>query len=141
MAEKPAPLTRAVSQPFWQGLEQRRIMLQHCCGSWIFYPRPFCPRCGARDPEWRCYGGTPLLYSFTVAHAPVSPDFMDEAPLLLAIVALEPGIHMPATIVDCEPAALAIGMALAPVFDAKSFPQLTVLRFRPYLSNQDTKFL
>jgi uncharacterized OB-fold protein len=133
MPVKRRPLPRTVSLPFWKGLQHGSIALQHCCNDWIFYPRVLCPRCGTADPPWRAYEGRPTLYSFTVAHAPVSLDFAEDGPALLAIVALSPSVHLPSTIVDCGPEALAIGMPLEPVFDRESFAPLVCLRFRPAL--------
>lgn len=125
------PLISDVSRPFWDGLRHERICIQQCkaCESFIFYPRLLCPFCGG-EPGWREVSGRASLYTFTLAQAPVSPDFEDAGPLLLAIAELEEGVRIPTTLVDAGPEQVSIGMALEPVFDHATFGDITLLRYR-----------
>lgn len=128
----PRPLISETSRPYWDGLRQDRILIQHCgaCDSFIFYPRLLCPVCGGA-PGWREVSGCATLYTFTLAEAPVSPDFRDADPLLLAVAELAEGVRIPTTLVDADADTISIGMALEPVFDHATFGDVTLLRFRP----------
>ena len=43
-----------VTRPFWDALEQGRLLLERCssCQAVIWYPRGFCPRCGSTATDW-----------------------------------------------------------------------------------------
>lgn len=128
----PAPLPTALGAPFWEGLRQGRILLQHCprCDDWIFYPRPLCPRCLNRRLDWRPAAGAATLYSFTVAERPLSPDF-PVTPWMPAIVELAEGIRLPSALVDVAPADIRIGMPLVPSVRTHDETQLPLLYFAP----------
>jgi uncharacterized OB-fold protein len=121
-----------VSQPFWDALREERVMLQRCdeCATWVYYPRVRCPHCLSDRLTWTEVDGRGTVYTFTVAVAPTAPPFADEVPQLLAVVELNEGVRVSTTLVDVDTAAIAIGMAVAPVFDHGD-DGITLLRFRP----------
>jgi hypothetical protein len=43
-----------LSAPYWAGLRQNRLMVQHCtrCQTWQFGPEWLCHRCHTFDPQW-----------------------------------------------------------------------------------------
>jgi hypothetical protein len=129
---KPRPDPTPVSQPFWDALREERVELQHCddCGRWVYYPRSRCPACLSDRLTWTPVDGRGVVYTFTVAEQPTAPPFADEVPQLLAIVELTEGVRMSTTLVGVEPAAIAIGMSVVPVFDHGD-DAVTLLRFRP----------
>jgi uncharacterized OB-fold protein len=129
---KPRPVPTPVSQPFWDALRGERVALQRCdeCATWVYYPRARCPHCLSDRLTWTDVDGRATVYTFTVAVQPTAPPFADEAPQLLAVVELTEGVHLSTTLVDVEPAAVAIGMVVAPVFDHGD-DGITLLRFRP----------
>jgi uncharacterized OB-fold protein len=128
----PRPLISATSRPFWDGLRHEQIRLQHCtaCSRWIFYPRILCNHCGSSALEWRECAGHGILYSFTVAQYPVSPDFADLPPQWLALVDLDVNVRLPTTLVDVNVVEVVIGASVRPVFDHSTFEDVTLLRFR-----------
>jgi uncharacterized OB-fold protein len=71
-----------------------------------------------------------VVHTFTVARQPTHPAFADELPQLLAVVELEEGVHLTTTLVDVDPAAVQVGMAVVPAFDHGD-DGVTLLRFRP----------
>jgi uncharacterized OB-fold protein len=127
------PLISEVSRPWWDALARGAVALQMCqtCSRWVFYPRPFCPHCGGRDLEWREVDGAATLYTFSVAETPVSPHFAHLRRPILAVAELAVGVRVPTSLVDVAPEAVRIGMALEPVFDAETYPGVTLLRYRP----------
>lgn len=58
------------AEPFWSGLADGRLMLQHCpnCNEPVFYPRVICPRCRATALPWVEHDGRGTVYSYTVVH-------------------------------------------------------------------------
>lgn len=130
--DKPLPQPTPVSRPFWDGLKEGKVRIQHCaeCGAWVFYPRSRCHRCLSERLEWRTVSGAGSLYTFTIARQPTSPHFVDEVPQLLAVVELDEGVRLTSTLVNVAEQDIRIGMRLAPVFDAVD-DQVTLLRFEP----------
>jgi len=62
---------------------------------------------------------------------PVSEDFLDEVPLVLAVAELLEGVRIPTTLVQVATTEVSIGMKLKPVFDKERLGDITLLRFRP----------
>lgn len=125
------PRITETSRPFWDGLERGEIRLQQCsgCKRFVFYPRRHCPHCGGRDLQWTLASETPVLYSWTIAEAPVSAAYQHLVRPILAVAELH-GVHLPTSIVDTEPERIRIGMKLQPVFDRTTYPGTTLLQFK-----------
>jgi len=129
--QKPLPVATEISRPFWDGLKQGQVMLPRCddCRTWIFYPRRHCTRCFSQRLSWQAVTGQGRLYSYTLARIPTLPEFADEAPQALAVVELDEGVRMNATLVGLAEEEIEIGMALAPVFARVNARGDTLLRF------------
>jgi len=130
--EKPLPLPTAVTQPYWNGLREGLIRVQHCldCDRSVFYPRSHCSHCLSDRLEWRQMSGEATLYTFTITRQPTAPHFADEVPQLLAVVELAEGVRLTSTLVNVSESAIRVGMKLRPVFDRRS-DEVTLLRFEP----------
>jgi uncharacterized OB-fold protein len=128
--EKPLPLATPVTRPFWDGLAEGRIRIQHCadCGHWVFYPRSHCNHCLSDRLEWEEVRGDATLYTFTITRQPTAPFFADEVPQRLAVVELAEGVRMTTTLVGVADDDIRIGMRLKPVFDEVA-EGVTLLRF------------
>lgn len=132
MWNKPLPRPTPLSQPFWDGLKAHELRIQRCepSGHAVFFPRSHCPHCGSRQLRWEAASGRATLYTYTVARVPTLPEFTDEMPQLLAVVALDEGPHLNTTLVGVDPADLRVGMRLRAVFDERP-GAVTLLRFTP----------
>lgn len=130
--DKPLPVATPTSRPFWEGLREGRIRVQHCeeCGASVFYPRNRCNRCLSDRLEWRDIDGAATLYTYTIARQPTSPHFADDVPQRLAVVELADGVRMTTTLVNVGDQDIRVGMALRPVFDDVT-DEVTLLRFEP----------
>jgi uncharacterized protein len=130
--ERPLPVPTPVTAPYWEGLKDNRIRVQHCldCAEWVFYPRSHCSHCLSDRLEWRDVSGDATLYTFTIARQPTSPHFAEDVPQLLAVVELEGGIRMTTTLANVDEADIQVGMRLRPWFDRVS-DEVTMLRFEP----------
>ncbi|PVX81231.1 OB-fold domain-containing protein [Paraburkholderia unamae] len=134
---KPLPQPTPISAPFWDGLKAHTVRIQQCesCAHWIFFPRAHCPSCASARLAWRGVSGEGTLYTYTVARVPTLPEFTDEMPQLLAVVALDEGLHVNTTLVGVKEGEIAIGMRVRPVFDERPV-EATLLRYTSQGSDQ-----
>lgn len=131
MTAKPLPSPTGISKPFWEALKAHRVDIQQCrkCSHWIFFPRQHCPSCFSQDLAWKTIPGTGTLVTYTVARIPTLPEFSDESPQKLAVVAFDEGPHINTTLVGLEESEIQVGMRLKPVFDDVAPGRTTLLRF------------
>ena len=124
---QPTPET----QHFWDGCKAGELRLQRCaqCANTYFPPRPFCPKCGARDVEVVSASGKGRLYSYVINHRP-RPD-MGKEPHSIAVVELEEGPRMMTNIVGCPqtPEALVLDMPVEVTF--QTFGDIALPLFAP----------
>ncbi len=99
-----------VSLPFWQGCRSQELRYQRCatCGLANFPPTEHCRQCLSAELQWQQSDGVGEVYSWTVVHRPVTPEFTP--PYAPAIVTLGEGYQMLTNIISVAPADLAIGM-------------------------------
>lgn len=125
---KPTPETKH----FWDGTRAGELRLQRCdaCDHTYFPPRPFCPKCGARDVTVVQASGKATLYSYVINHRPLAPGFTE--PYAIAVVTLDEGPRMMTNIVGCPqtPEALELDMALEVAFETLD-DEITLPLFRP----------
>lgn len=128
---KPLPETSIDSLPYWEGLKDRRVMLQRCsdCGVVRHYPRPMCGECHSMETDWIEATGKGALYSWTVAHHPFHIGFKAELPYILATVDLEEGVRIQSQLLDVDPADLKLGLKVEVVF-GKARDDLVLPYFR-----------
>ena len=104
--------------PYLAAAATGRLVLPRCrrCEFVIWYPRAFCPACGAADVEWIDSPGLGTVYSCTVTrHGP--GRYKDAGPFVLAYVELDEGPRVLTNIVGCAPEQVTIGQRVAAVFD------------------------
>jgi len=130
---RPLPEPTPVSQPFWDGLAEGRVMVQYSpsLAAYVFYPRLLAPGTLADDLEWREISGRGTLHTFTVAERPTAPPWADAVPQLLAVVEWDEGPRFSTELVDADPERLEVGMRVEPVFCPVPDAGVTLLRYRP----------
>jgi uncharacterized OB-fold protein len=127
------PLPDDASMPYWDAAREGRLLIQRCnhCREFQFYPRPFCARCLAPDPEWVQAAGTGHIHTFSVVHRTSDPRFVDQLPYAFAIVRLDEGVRMTANIVDTPFDRLRCELPVRVVFQAVAggvvVPQFTAI--------------
>nr|WSX51303.1 Zn-ribbon domain-containing OB-fold protein [Streptomyces sp. NBC_00974] len=108
------------TRPYWDAAAQGRLLLRRCgeCGKAHHYPREFCPACWAGEDQvtWETASGRAALYTWSVIHRNDLPPFDRRTPYVAAVVDLAEGPRMMTEVVDCEEAALRIGMPLSVTF-------------------------
>lgn len=104
-----SPAATSLTAGFWEAARQRILVRPVCaaCGKSFFSPQIACPRCLSLQWTYQPSSGRGTIYSATVVHRAPYPGVT--APYRLAIVDLEEGWSMLAT-VDGDPLQpLAIG--------------------------------
>lgn len=78
-------------EPFWDGTEHDEIRVQQCggCDTYRWPPRPACATCSSLEVTWVAAPGQGELFSWTVVARSTLPDFVDQAPYAVGIVALD----------------------------------------------------
>jgi uncharacterized protein len=125
----PAPKPDQLSDPYWAGLAERRVLLQQCpeCGRRRFQRLPSCPYCAAPGGDDVEAAGTGVVYSFVRVHRALTPATADEVPYCVATVDLDGGGRLFARVEP--PDAVEIGLAVQPLF--VDHDGWTELRFEP----------
>lgn len=92
---KPQPRVNELTRPFWDGANQRRLMIQRCtapdCGKAVFYPRVCCPYCKSSNLEWVQASGSGRVISHTTIHRTHHDGFNCDAPYVFAAIELAEG--------------------------------------------------
>ena len=98
----PRPVPDSDTQPFWDAVGERRLVVPKCtsCGTWIWQPRPMCPDCHTPDPAWTEVTGDGGVVSWTVLHPPVLPVWSEQLPFAVLLVELDEGVRMIGQLVD-----------------------------------------
>jgi uncharacterized OB-fold protein len=101
---------------FWKAAAEHRLVVPRCntTGKCFFPPERCIPGTDSTDWDYAESGGHGTVYSYSVVHRPVSPDF--EAPYVLAVVDLDEGATMLTNIVDCPPDEVHIDMPVQVTF-------------------------
>jgi hypothetical protein len=97
---------------YWREIPQRyRLEAGKCtkCGFVAFPPRLVCPQCGNRKFEKTKLADSGTILTFTIIRVPPH-QFEDQAPYAVGIAELDDGVRLTAQIVDCDIAALKVGM-------------------------------
>lgn len=112
------PEVDAFTRPYWDAAAEGRLLIRHCacCDRAHHYPREFCPYCWSEDVRWQPASGHATLYTWSVVHRNDLPPFGARVPYVAAVVDLAEGPRMMAEVVECEGAALRIGMELEVAF-------------------------
>ena len=118
--KKPLPKATPLTAAFWRASTLHKFVLQKCerCGSYQWYPKPWCIECGSRNLVWTEVSGLGKIYSFTIIEEVVqnSPVFASEIPYVLAEIDLNEGPRMLAQLKDIGPEEARIDMLVKIVF-------------------------
>ena len=116
---KPLPEPSPDTKPFWDGLNQGKLLLQTCadCGKARHYPRPVCPYCYSMNHRWSPASCRGTVHSWTVAHHPFHPGFKPDLPYTLVTVDLEEGVRLNAQARGIDAKDLKVGLPVKIVFE------------------------
>lgn len=100
--------------PFWDGIAEREIRIPRCsqCGSWVWYPKGFCPACQCTELVWTVTPGQGTLFTYTVVFRSFIPgDHTTPYAVGLLSLAGALGVRLVGK-VEAEPELLRIGLPL-----------------------------
>ncbi len=123
------PVPDELSQPFWDFVNQKRLVLQNCtaCDKLQYPPQPACQVCGAADqPEWKEVSGKGHIASYIVIEDGRLNRRMPDQPYNLAMVTLDedPTVNFYSNLPGTPPYEVPVGAAVEVVFEEVSPNQL-----------------
>lgn len=126
------PTIEDESRAVWDAARLGKLVIASCasCGNVHHYPRPFCPSCWSEDVVLIESSGRATLYTYSTVYRNELPPFSERVPYVAAVVELEEGPRLMTNVIDCDPAALRIGMDLQVDFAALS-DEVSAPVFRP----------
>ena len=89
---KVIPVADDLSQPFWDSVNERRLVLQYCtiCNKLQYPPQPTCQVCGSADGlEWKEVEGRGHIATYIVIEDGRLNRRMPDQPYNLALVTLD----------------------------------------------------
>lgn len=88
---KPIPSPDDITRPFWDAVNERRLVVQQCtaCRYYNHPPRTVCDACLSQELHFEPVSGRGRLHSFTVMHQRDVPGFESEAPFINIVVELQ----------------------------------------------------
>jgi uncharacterized OB-fold protein len=116
---KPLPRINPDNARFWESAHEGVLRLPRCgdCDSWHWPPGPVCPACFSERIVWQEAQGRGVISTWTAVHKAWFPAFERDIPYAVAQIELVEGVRITAGIIDCEPAALHVGMPVEVVLD------------------------
>ena len=127
----PAPIPPAPGPDdryFWDGVEDRKLLLQRCadCGRLRHPPAPMCQVCRSLDWDTQPAAGRGTVHSWVLSHHPTEPD---AAPRIVALIELEEGVRFVSNLCDIEPENVSNEMAVELRFE--TLGDVTLPQFAP----------
>ncbi len=120
MASPPRPAPDSMTQFFWDGANNGRLLVLRCCtcAKFIHPPRPVCRFCLSTTLAAGEVTGRASLYTWTVAERAFHPFFVEKVPYVYATVELveQPGLRLITNVVNCPHEALRVDMPLQVLF-------------------------
>jgi uncharacterized OB-fold protein len=114
----PNPTVTVDTVEFWDGLKDGKFLLRRCdsCQTVIWYPRKFCPNCGSIESTWFESSGKGSIYTYTIVHRSMLPDWAASGPYVIAYVELEEGPRIMTNIVNIDPESVTVGAPVQVVY-------------------------
>jgi uncharacterized protein len=118
MSLQPLPEVTDDTAAFWEGGVDGVLRIHRCrsCAQWFHPPAPVCPACLSVDVGPAPTSGRATVQGFTVNVQPWAPGM--EVPFVIAVVSVDdaPGVHLTTRLVDVDPAAVSVGLAVEVTF-------------------------
>jgi uncharacterized protein len=88
---KPIPVPDEVTKPFWDAVNERRLVAQYCtaCKRYQQPPERQCGKCGSQMLEFRPLSGRGTIYSLQVMHDTRVRLMQEYQPFSIAVVEVE----------------------------------------------------
>lgn len=128
---KPLPRLDGPEAPFWEGLNEGEIRVQHCldCGTPRFPASRFCPECHSDRAVWKAVEPRGVVESYCTFHKCYFPGFVGEMPYTVIQVRLDCGLRFFSNMVGYD-GPITTGQRVRAVFERVA-PEVTLLKFTP----------
>lgn len=132
----PVPEPDGVSEPYWTGLREGRLLVQRCsqCGTWQFGPEWVCHGCLAFDPGWVEVEPRGTIYSWERVWHPAHAALKEHGPYLVVLVELAHagGVRMVGNLLGDPHQAVEIGAEVVGVYEPhlQASPPHALLQWR-----------
>lgn len=97
-SHKPVPVPDELTQPFWDAVNNKKLVIQRCenCTKYHHPPVGICIHCLSTDLAFAPVSGLGRIYSYTITHDARQPAFEAIIPYTVAMVELDeqPGLFM-----------------------------------------------
>lgn len=118
---KPVPVPDALSKPFWDAVNEQRLVIQRCsaCDRRQYPPESTCRDCrSAANLEWIPTSGRGKIIGYTVMHDSRVRLLQQDQPFNIAIVALEedPAIKFFSNLPGTAPDEVPVGAMMEVIF-------------------------
>lgn len=96
--------------------ERGRLSLQRCarCERAVWFPRVACPHCHADALEWTEDAGDGTLATYAIVRRPHAERYREHVPIVLAVLELDAGCQMIASVVGDDRLQVAAGDRVRP---------------------------
>jgi uncharacterized OB-fold protein len=126
---KVIPVSDELSKPFWDAVNARRLVLQHCggCNKLQYPPQQTCQICGSADKVvWKEVSGKGHIATFIVIEDGRLNRRMPDQPYNLALVTLDedPTINFYSNLPGTPPYKVPVGAAVEVTFEEVAPGQL-----------------
>ena len=117
--KKPIPVPSKESQPYWDGLRDGKLLMQHCssCKGYWFPPSLLCPHCNAATWAWTETKGRGRIFSYVVYHRVYHQAFAGDLPYAVAVIELDEGPRMYSNVIGIAPDKLVCDMKVEVVYE------------------------
>ena len=87
---KPMPTPDGLDAPYWQGLQEEKLVIQRCstCQQWQWGPEWICHGCHSFDLAFEAVEPAGVIYSHERVWHPVHPALKDQGPYIVVLVEL-----------------------------------------------------
>lgn len=115
------PTPDELSKPFWDAVNEQRLVVQHCtaCNVLQYPPRPACQECGSTNLDWKQTNGRGHIEEFVVIQDTHLPFRQDDQPFNLALITLDedPRINFFSNLPGIAPFEVPVGAAVEVTFE------------------------
>ena len=122
------PVPDEASKPFWDAVNERRLVVQNCtaCNTLQYPPRPTCRDCGSDKLEWKETSGRGHITAFMVVEDGRLNRLMPDQPFNLAVVTLDedPRINFYSNLAGVKTYEVPVGAAVEVMFEEVAPGQL-----------------
>lgn len=133
---KPIPAPDEVTRPFWEAVNEKRLVAQFCknCGKYQHPPDEVCAKCGQRDLEFLELSGKGKIYSWQIMHDTRVRLMQEYQPFIIAVVECDesPDVWHLTNLPGSSPGEFTIGDAVEVEFEeirpGKFIPQFRVTK-------------